>query len=265
MTKLDEIITTTTIEYLNEVINTQKDLTTFLSDKKFINPKSKLFLYHGTKILPENFNLRDDYNWEDSNVWSSDLPEGYLFLTTNLNEAKGYGQYVIPCELKRYDNKYFNVNANNPSQIFDKDYGIDLYMPDKYIGFWEKFEESGKSVLIIKGTDRWTVITNIDNIIPRLDLAVEFYNNQSINEDSNDEVKKLQKQLKELDNWFGNFAGTTFGAKYWDDKVEEANEIRKKLYQLTGDPYGETKEDKAKKNIKPNGLNKRYDYPIDGF
>lgn len=178
-----------TLPSVNEEINTPKDLTNFLSDKKFINPKSKQFLYHGTTISPENFNLRDDYDWEDSNVWSGDLPEGYLFLTTNLNEAKAYGQYVIPCELKRYDNKYFNVNANNPSQIFDKDYGIDLYMPDKYVGFWDKFEESGKSVLIIKGTDRWTVITNIDNIIPRVDLAIEYYNNQPLNE--NRSIEKL--------------------------------------------------------------------------
>jgi hypothetical protein len=90
--------------------------------------------------------------------------------------------------------------------------------------------------------------------------TVREYLNEQV---SNDEVKKLQKQLKKLDNWFVDFAGTTFSAKYWDEKVEEANEIRRKLYQLTGDPYGETKEDKAKKNVKPNGLNKRYDYPTD--
>ena len=180
--RIEKLIEVSIREYLNEEIDKQKDLAKFLSDKKFINPRSKLFLYHGTKISPEKFNLRNDYDWEDSNVWSGDLPEGYLFLTTNLNEAKAYGQYVIPCELKRYDNKYFNVNANNPSQVFDKDYGIDLYMPDKYVGFWDKFEESGKSVLIIKGTDRWTVITNIGNIIPRVDLAVEFYNGQPLDE-----------------------------------------------------------------------------------
>lgn len=180
--KLKEFTEKIIREYLNEEIDTQKDLSEFLSDKKFINPNSKLFLYHGTKIPPEKFKLRDDYNWDDSHGWSGDLPEGYLFLTTNINEAKSYGQYVIPCELKRYDNKYFKVNANNPSQIFDKDYGIDLYMPDKYFGFWEKFEESGKRVLIIKGTDRWTVITDIENVIPRTDLAFEFYNNQSFNE-----------------------------------------------------------------------------------
>lgn len=168
--KLRKFIATTIRENVN------MDLSGFLSGKKFTNPKSKQFLYHGTSIQPEKFNLRDDYDFEDSNTWSGDLPEGYLFLTTNLKEAKAYGQYVIPCELKRYDNKTFNVNSNNPSQIFDKDYGIDLYKNDKYYGFWEKFEESGKSVLIIKGTDRWLLITNIGNVIPRTDLAIEFYN-----------------------------------------------------------------------------------------
>ena len=174
--KLRKFIATTIREYLNENENTEKDLKTFLSDKKFINQRSKQFLYHGTKISPDKFGLRDDYDFEDSSSWSGDLPEGYLFLTTSLKEAKAYGQYVIPCELKRYDNKYFNVNANNPSQIFDKDYGIDLYMNDEHYGFWEKFEESGKSVLIIKGTDRWTLITDIGNVIPRTDLAIQFYN-----------------------------------------------------------------------------------------
>lgn len=106
---------------------------------------------------------------------ASKVNKGYLFLTTSLKEAKAYGQYVIPCELKNYNSKTFNVNANNPSQIFDKDYGIDLYKNDKYFGFWEKFEESGKSVLVIKGTDRSTIITYVENVIPRIDLATQFY------------------------------------------------------------------------------------------
>ena len=171
--ELRKFIQTTIREYLNENVNS--DLSEFLSDKKFTNPKSKQFLYHGTSISPENFNLRDDYDFEDSNTWSGDLPEGYLFLTNNLREAKAYGQYVIPCELKWYDNKTFKVNANNPSQIFDRDYGIDLYKNEKYYGFWEKFEDSGKSVLIIKGTDRSTIITYTENVIPRIDLAIQFY------------------------------------------------------------------------------------------
>ena len=94
---------------------------------------------------------------------------------TDIKEASVYGKYIIPCELKKYDNKFFNVYNDNPSRTFDKDYGIDLYAPDEYFGFWEKFEESGKSVLIIKGNKKWTIITNIGNVIPRTDLAKEFY------------------------------------------------------------------------------------------
>lgn len=156
------------------------DIKKFLSDKKFTNPRSKMFLYHGTKISPDKFVLRDDYNGEDSNVWSGDLPEGYLFLTTSLEEALGYGRYIIPCELKRYDHIGFEVSANNPSQIFDMDYGIDLDLPDEYFGFWKKFEDSGKSTLVIKGTNKkWTIITDVGNVIPRTDLAMEFYKTES--------------------------------------------------------------------------------------
>ena len=161
----------------NENYTSNGNYADFLINKPFVNSRSKNYFYHGTSISPDKFALRDDYDWEDSNCWSGDLPEGYLFLTTNLNEAKAYGQYVIPCELKRLDYKMFTINSDNPSQIFDKDYGIDLYMPDKYVGFWEKFEESGKSVLIIKGTGRMTLITDINNIIPRTDLATEYYYN----------------------------------------------------------------------------------------
>lgn len=151
--------------------------TDFLKNKSFVNSRSKNYFYHGTSISPDKFVLRDDYDWKDSHGWSGDLPERCLFLTTNLDEAKAYGRYIIPCELKRFDYKMFTINSDNPSQIFDRDYGIDLYMPDKYVGFWEKFEESGKSVLIIKGTGRMTLITDINNIIPRTDLATEYYYN----------------------------------------------------------------------------------------
>lgn len=163
---------------LTESTDTQ-EMVNFLKNKKYENPKSKRFLYHGTKVSPNEFQLTDDYDWEDSNVWSGDLPEGYLFMTTDIKEASTYGEYVIPCELHQYDNKYFKVETDNPSRAFDMDYGIDLYKPDVYIGMWQKFEESGKRSLVIRGNNKkWTVITDIDNIIPRVDLAVEYYNSK---------------------------------------------------------------------------------------
>lgn len=153
-------------------------LPSFLQGKQFINRKSKSFLYHGTRVSPENFSLKDDYNWEDSQVWSGDLPEGYLFLSTDIKEASSYGPFVIPCELKNYSNITFSVNDDNPSKFFDMDYGIDLYKHKKEYRLWEKFENSGKSSLIIKGNSKSTVITNIENVIPRTDLALEFYDSK---------------------------------------------------------------------------------------
>lgn len=155
----------------------KEDFSSFIKNKNFQNPKTKQFFYHGTSVHPTKFELRYDYEWEDSNDWSGDLPQDYIFLTTDIKEAKSYGQYIIPCELKRYDNMTFRVYSDNPSRVFDMDYGIDLYMPDKQENFFYKFEESGKSVLIIKGNNKSTIITHIDNLIARTDLAIEYYQN----------------------------------------------------------------------------------------
>lgn len=147
----------------------------FLLNKNFINPRSKQFLYHGTHKHPSEFILKDDYDYDDKEYeYSGDLPEGYIFLTTSIEEASAYGMYVIPFELKLYGNKTFKVD-DFPSRVFDRDYGIDLYTNDKNYGFWDKFENSGKHNLIITGKGRSTVITDIFNAIPRTDLAIEFY------------------------------------------------------------------------------------------
>lgn len=190
----------------NNVSN--KDIVSFLSDKKFTNPKSKMFLFHGTKVQPENFVLKDDYNGEDSNTWSGDLPEGYLFLTTDITEATAYGRYIIPCELKRYDHIFFKVNSDNPSQVFDDDYGISLNKQTEF-GFWEKFENSMKSVLIMKGNKKYTIITNIDNVIPRIDLSKEFYSVGKTNSPSTGEG--LNEDNSEID-----YKGFTLGKKMGD-------------------------------------------------
>jgi hypothetical protein len=174
MKNLNEIIQSTLKEFLSESQLSNNNILQFLADKKFINPKSKIFLYHGTNVKPKDFILRNDYDGDDSGAWYSDLPEGYLFLTTDINEAKSYGQYIIPCELKRYDHKFFKFDGNNPSQIFDDDFGIS-YNNQTHFGFWDKFIDSMKSALIIKGDTKQTIITNIDNVIPRTDLSIQFY------------------------------------------------------------------------------------------
>jgi hypothetical protein len=79
----------------------------------------------------------------------------------------------------------------------------------------------------------------------------------------NSEVKKLQKELKQKEDWFYYHGYGKPGHEHWDEKAEECAEIRRKLYQLTGDYYGKTNADKEKKNVKPKGLNNSYDYPTD--
>lgn len=167
---------TTFNKFINENSTANLDILNFLSDKSFLNNKTKQFLFHGTSVSPDKFVLRDDYDDNEGNVWSGDLPSGYLFLSTDINEAKCYGQFVIPCELKRYDNISFSVNTDNPSRSFDMNYGIDLYKSDDEVNFWYEFENSTKISLIIKGNNKSTIITPFGNVIPRTDLAILFYN-----------------------------------------------------------------------------------------
>lgn len=86
-----------------------------------------------------------------------------------------------------------------------------------------------------------------------------------LSESSNNEIKNLQKELKRLENVELDKLRklNKGGSLEWDKLVDEINAIRRKLYQLTGDSYGETKEEKAKKKIKPSGLNDRYVHPTD--
>lgn len=174
MLGIKEKINTIVEAYINERLN--DGLESFLEDKPFVNGKTQRFLYHGTSKKPDEFKLRDDYDFEDSHEWSGELPSGVLFLTTDLKEALAHGRYVIPCELKNYSTISFKVYSDNPSREFDKDYGIDLYTPDEYVGYYDKFLDSGKDVLEIKNhRGKATIITYIENIIPRIDLAREFY------------------------------------------------------------------------------------------
>lgn len=143
----------------------------FLKNKQFKNKRSKTFLYHGTNVNPKEFNLIDDWDGDSGNVYMTDLPEGYLFLTNDIKEAKTYGKYIIPCEFKYNDKLILKVNSNAPSQVFDDDFsGYGQY------GLYSKFINSGKSVLEVKGLTKSTFITDVSNVIPRTDLATEFYN-----------------------------------------------------------------------------------------
>jgi hypothetical protein len=169
--EIRKIIESVIQEFINEQARNSSELPNFLKDKEFVNKQSKQFLYHGTSVHPDNFKLDDDWEGDSGNVYDTDLPEGYLFLTNDLREARAYGQYVIPCELKQYDTFTFKVDSDAPSRVFDDDfsgYGG--------LGIWSKFSnESTASVLEVKGYGKSTFITYDNNVIPRVDLAKEFY------------------------------------------------------------------------------------------
>ena len=147
------------------------DIVDFLKDKEKTNKRTKQFLYHGTSVKPSEFTLKDDWSGDSGNTYENDLPEGYLFLTDDIKEAYAYGTYVIPCELKRYDKLTFKVDSTSPSREFDDDYS-----GYGERGMWSKFaNDSMASVLKVQGIGKATYITSVDNVIPRADLAKEFY------------------------------------------------------------------------------------------
>ena len=89
------------------------------------------------------------------------------------------------------------------------------------------------------------------------------------NESSNNIVDKLKNDLREIEDWFPKHSYGKPEHNLWEEKAEEANAIRKELFKLTGSPYGETEEDRSKKNIEPSGIydtyNNPYDVPIDVY
>lgn len=104
------------------------------------------------------------------------------------------------------------------------------------------------------------------------DLTTYVNDTQLLNEDNNQQyVEKLKKELRDTDDWFynNNYSSPQWKGKFGElDKERErvenhAKELRLKLFDLTGDYYGETKADKEKKKIKPEGLNAEYDSPYD--
>ena len=98
------------------------------------------------------------------------------------------------------------------------------------------------------------------------DFEVELDENV-INKENSDVVKKLQKELKYLEDVELDKLRTLRkgGSEEWDNMVEKINVIHRKLYDLTGDAYGETKVDKEKKNAKPSDklLNATYNHPFE--
>ena len=65
-----------------------------------------------------------------------------------------------------------------------------------------------------------------------------------LNESSSNEIKLLQKELNRLENVELEKARLSKDYTLWDKVVDDMNIIRGKLYQLTGDGYGRTKEER---------------------
>lgn len=91
---------------------------------------------------------------------------------------------------------------------------------------------------------------------------IEYLNESKV------EVRKLKKQLKEEESKFFHL---TYNNPVWEDKWDELEKtreelsdkvgnIRRRLFELTGDYYGETNK-KTKKE--PPGLHNTYDHPAD--
>jgi hypothetical protein len=141
------------------------------SIQDFISGKGN-FLYHGTNVNPSEFILDDDYNASEepgNGVYSCDIPDGILFLTNDIKEAKAYGRYIIPFELPRKNIKVFKIDTDAPSIVWDDDFcGYSDY------GMFEELY-NGYDAVEVRGRNKSTFIAHLNAIKPRTDLAVEFY------------------------------------------------------------------------------------------
>ena len=155
---------------------TRNSIEEFLSNKPLIikNSKIKGFLYHGTQIEPSEFKLSDDYNASEetgNGSYMTDIPDGVIFLTNDIKEALAYGRYIIPCELQVKHVKIFKINSNSPSIVWDDDFsGYSNY------GMYSALEEN--EVVVVKGISKSTYVAYVSTVIPRIDLALEYYNNE---------------------------------------------------------------------------------------
>jgi hypothetical protein len=155
--------------------NFKKDIKQYIEDNN-IQPNSEYpkFLYHATDKELDDFFLDADIDWEDvdgNGAWDIVMPSGYIFLTDDLREARGYGRYIIPFELTSDDIYTHKTYSDQPSIDFDNDYNYEHVI-------WEEFEDSMADTLEMKGHHKSTFISMISVLNPRIDIAKKFYNKQ---------------------------------------------------------------------------------------
>lgn len=82
-------------------------------------------------------------------------------------------------------------------------------------------------------------------------------------EDKN-EIIKLKKELRDVEDWFMNAPSyLRLDNVKRDEKEKQASLLRRRLFQLTGDPYGRTEKEKIKPKSPPRGLKAKYESPFD--
>ena len=135
------------------------------------------FLWHATNVHPDKFKIDPDLYWdevENGNVWDIEMPSGVLFLSTDINEASVYGNYVIPFELNTKDIFVKEIPGDGPSVAFDDDYNY-----GSKLNIWQGFEDSMDKALEVRGRKngkiKSTFVAYFDVLNPRLDIAKEFY------------------------------------------------------------------------------------------
>ena len=149
----------------------------FLSDKPLTvkDTKYKGFLYHGTNVHPSEFELDEDYDTSEEtgngHTFEVDLPDGIIFLTNDIKSAKYYGKYVIPCEVMIDDMKVYKIDTDNPSVAWDDD-----YMGYGEHGMYSYMMNEACDMVEVRGRNKSTFIAFLNVIVPRTDLATEYYN-----------------------------------------------------------------------------------------
>lgn len=164
-------------EYDGEHKNINDGIYDFYDKVKINDPDMNNLLFHGTNQSPWNFEIKDDFSRENGREDKKHFPENYFFLTPDINTAERYGRYIIPFTIDNYESNLTFHTKKPAYHAFADDYSGDIkkWAPNEYVGYWEKFIESGKKHLIIKDNSTSIVITHINNMRDRSYLAKEFY------------------------------------------------------------------------------------------
>jgi hypothetical protein len=118
-------------------------------DSQFPKSKIKKSLYHGTNNK-KFVDFDKDYDYEaheHGRVRDFELPYGVIYLTDDIDSARGYGSKILKVDVNCKKLLTIDVGSNSPDRSFDDDYNNENKM-------WSKFEDGGYDVLQVKGENR---------------------------------------------------------------------------------------------------------------